>query len=104
MNNTGVRPIQDRVMVRRDPSMDRTKSGLHVPDGLEDWPTVGTVLAVGPHVEDPELAPGLRVFFQSRPASGLIRDDREPGEREKTEWERVILLREEDILGIVEDE
>ncbi len=101
MNETGVRPIQDRVMVRRDKPKNQTKSGLHLPDGAEDWPTTGTVLAVGPRVKEPLIHVGVRVFFQSRPASALIRDDREPGERDHKEWERVVMLREEDVLGIV---
>lgn len=81
-----------------------TKSGIHLPDGAELWPTIGTVLAVGSRVEEKALHEGVRVFFKSRPASALIPDDRLPGQRDHKEWERVVVLREEDIYGIIVEE
>lgn len=102
INDTGVRPVQDRVSVRRDKPKDRTAGGLYVPSGLETWPTIGTVLAVGPRVSDPDIVPGARVFFLSRPSSALITDNREADQPE--EWERVMQLRVSDIVGIIEEE
>jgi co-chaperonin GroES (HSP10) len=100
VNNTGVRPIGDQVMVRRVHAETMT-TFLHLPDGAERWPTVGTVLDVGARVKTSEIVVGVRVLFKSRPASALIPDDREPGAQK--EWERVIMLREDDILCILED-
>ncbi len=99
-NDTGVTPVQDRISVRRD--LPKKVIGLiHVPDGSEEWPQTGVILAVGPRVKDPELVPGLRVLFKPRPASALIWDKREGNNR--PEWDRVTQLREEDILGVVEE-
>lgn len=100
MNNTRVHPIADQVLVRRDEATRMTQY-LHLPDGSEQWSPYGTVLEVGPRVTAPEVQAGIRVLFKPKPASALIRDTREPGQPK--EWERVVMLREDDILGIIED-
>lgn len=98
-NNTGVHPIADQVLVRRDPSQKQTPGGLWVPDGSESWPTFGLVLEVGPRVKEPSIVAGCRVLFKSRPGSALTPDEREGG---KDVWERVVMLKEENILALVE--
>lgn len=99
MNNTGAHPIGNQVMVRRvEP--ERMARGLHLPDGKESWPAIGTVLEVGQRVKTEEIVAGVRVLFKSRPASALLPDVREGG---RSEWERVVMLREEDILCILDD-
>lgn len=98
MNDTGVRPIRDQVLLRRvAPTL--MSGGIHLVE--EEWPNIGTVLAVGPGVKAPELVAGVRVMFHSRPARALIPDTREPNQRK--EWVRVVMLAEEDIMAIVED-
>lgn len=97
-NDTGITPIQDQVLVRRDQADKKMAGGLlWRPDAAWDWPTRGTVLAVGPSVKDPGLVPGARVFFRPRPGSALVPDNREPGEKDKRAWERVIVLRSGDL-------
>lgn len=92
------RPIKNQVLVLRDPSEDRIGS-IYVPQGSERWPSLGTVRAVGGDVVD--VAPGQRVLFQSKPASALIPDPREGG---YPEWKGLVMLRDDDIIGIVEEE
>lgn len=99
-NNTGLRPLKDFLYVKRDPAVT-TKGLLHVPQGLEEWPLVGTVLAVGPDVKDPDVVPGARVLFKNKASSALYPDSREGGMR--PEWERVMKLPFDHILGIVEE-
>jgi co-chaperonin GroES (HSP10) len=89
INDTGVRPIQDQVLVRRDEPEKQTRGGLHLPDGSWDWPVCGTVLAIGPQVTG--LAVGERVLFRSRGSTALIPDTREPDQ--PASWERVVVLR-----------
>lgn len=43
-----IRPLRDRVIVRRDPPNDKTPGGLYVPETARTKVTIGTVLAVGP--------------------------------------------------------
>lgn len=99
VNNTGVKPIGDQVLVRRVPA-DRNAGLIQLPDGAELWRNEGTVLAVGRRVKAKEIRPDVQILFKSRPSSALIRDSREPDQRR--EWEGVIVLREEDILCILE--
>lgn len=120
MNDTGLSPIQDQVLLRRDPATDRVR-GLYVPQGSEEWDERGTVLAVGPLVREPGIVPGARVLFRPRAGSALAPDRREPGQPDA--WERVVVLRSGeapgmarpagpcspdtgagDILGVIEEE
>lgn len=81
-----VRPIQDQILVRRDSPKDKIGS-LYVPTEELVWPTMGTVVAVGPGKFDAEtgerlsddlgLKPGDRVIFKNQPASALHPDHRE---------------------------
>jgi co-chaperonin GroES (HSP10) len=101
-----VRPIRDQVLVRQDPKENKVAGGLlYTPEGSEHWPSTGTVEAVGPGLPnapmDEGLMPGARVLFQRRPASALHRD---LGVGEPEEWKGLIMLRESDILGIIEEE
>jgi co-chaperonin GroES (HSP10) len=111
-NDTGVTPIKDQVLVRRDQAKTQSDGGIWYPDGSSEWPVVGTVLAMGPLVQEPGLEPGARVAFKSRAGTALAPDVREGAHRPG--WERVIVLRTGeadptgktvgDILGFVENE
>lgn len=106
---TTVRPILDSVLVRRDPPRDKLGSGLlFAIQGEEDWPPIGTVIAVGPgaYLADGTRVPldvkvGDRVIFKSQPASALIPDSREGG---REDWANLVMLDYENIHGLVEEE
>lgn len=103
-----VRPIHDQILVKQDPPRAMTKSGLlHVPDGLETWPPIATVIEVGPGRRDaggqrvePDVQIGDRVLFKRRASTALEPDSREPD----PEWPDLIMLEEADIIGVVCDE
>ena len=103
-----ITPIKDQIIIRQDAPKEKLDSGLYLPQGHRDLhDDFGTVLAVGPGritsggVRIPmEVKPGDRVLFKRRPASALVRDPREGGYPK--EWENILVLREDDILGIVE--
>lgn len=79
INNTGITPIQDQVLVRRDQAETKTRSGLlYYPEGSYQWKPTGVVIAIGPKVIDRGLL-GKRVLFSPQAAVGkaLIPDDRE---------------------------
>lgn len=100
MNDTGARPLGERVMVRRDEA--QTLIGLiHAPQGSEQWPQYGTVLAIGAGVQEESITVGCRVIFKPQPASALWWDDRMPDM--PLEWDRVVVLKLENILCVVED-
>ena len=47
MSNTKIRPLQDRIIVKRLDSEEKTASGLYIPDSAKDKPQQGKVIAVG---------------------------------------------------------
>ncbi len=93
-----IRPLYDRILVKRVEAPTKTKGGLYLPESAGEKPSEGEVLAVGQGRlgEDGEVYPlavkvGDRVLF-SRYAGNEIRIDGD---------ERLV-LRENEILGIVE--
>lgn len=89
-----MRVIGKNVLVRQDPP-NEMRGSLYVPQGKEEYPNFGTVLAVGSLVED--VAEGHRVLFQRKPASAIY-----PEARARDEWYGLLVLPEDHILAIVE--
>lgn len=100
LSNIGVRPIRDQVVVRQDPKQERLKSGLYLPDiaSRELQEDIGTVLGVGPDALSVQV--GDRVIFRRRSGSALMPDPREGG---PSEWKDVLILRDEDLVAVLED-
>jgi len=93
-----IRPLQDRVIVRRIKEEEKTKGGLFIPDTAKEKPIEGTVLAVGNGkvledgtVRKLDIKAGDRVLF-----------GKYSGTEVKIEGEEHLILREDDILGVVE--
>jgi chaperonin GroES len=92
-------PVKDNVLVQQDKPEEKTEGGLFMPQGArETYKDIGTVIAVGPGrtTEDGETIPvsvqvGERVLFKRRPASAL-----------EGEWDGLLLLKDDDILGVLE--
>jgi chaperonin GroES len=93
-----IRPLQDRVLVKRLESEEKTKGGIIIPDTAKEKPIEGKVLAVGAgKVGDDgkqralDVKPGDRVLF-----------GKYSGTEVKIDGEEALILREEDILGVIE--
>ena len=93
-----IQPLGDRVVVKALARETVTKSGLVLPDTAKEKPQEGEVLAVGPgKVLDngkrttPEVKVGERVLFA-----------RYAGTEIKMDGEEYLILRENDVMGIVE--
>ncbi len=94
------RPLHDRVLVRRIEEEQRTKGGIIIPDTAKEKPQQGEVLAVGPGSRDEtgKLVPldvkvGDKVLF-----------GKWSGTEVKIEGEELLIMKESDILGILEEE
>ena len=92
------RPLHDRVVVRRLEGEEKTKGGIIIPDTAKEKPVEGKVIAVGNGkvLEDGslrklEVKPGDRVLF-----------GKYSGQEIKVDGEEMVILREDDIVGIVE--
>jgi chaperonin GroES len=96
-----IRPIQNRILVRRDPPTDVTKGGIIIPDNAKQKLTKGTVLAVGKgkmsdrgHFIETTLKVGDRIVFGKYSGS----------EVENRGEEDSIFMVEDEILGVIEGE
>ena len=93
-----IRPLQDRVIVKRLEEEEKTKGGIIIPDTAKEKPQEGKVIAVGKGkmTEDGKLIPldvkvGDRILFGKYSGTEI-----------KIEGEEHLIMREEDILGIIE--
>lgn len=93
-----IRPLHDRVIVKRLESERTTAAGIVIPDSAGEKPDQGEVLAVGPGKRDGsgkiipmDVKVGDRVLF-----------GKYAGQTVKVEGEELLVMREEDIMGVLE--
>jgi chaperonin GroES len=94
-----IRPLHDRVIIRRiEASEAKTAGGLYIPDSAKEKPQEGEVVAVGKgkllengsRVE-PDVKEGDRVLFGKYAGSEV-----------KLDGEELLIMREDEILGVIE--
>lgn len=94
-----IRPLHDRVIVRRTSESDATTAGgLFIPDTAREKPQEGEVIAVG---KGKVLESGTRAEPDVR-AGDLVLFGKYAGSEVKVDGEELLIMREDDILGIVE--
>jgi chaperonin GroES len=93
-----IRPLHDRVIVRRLEEEEKTKGGIIIPDSAKETPAEGEVVAVGPGARDDkgkvtpiDLKVGDHVIFSKYAGTDV-----------KIEGEEHMIMKEEDILGVIE--
>ena len=93
-----IKPLSDRVVVRRVDSESVTKGGIVIPDAAAEKADQGTVLAVGPGKRNKETSEliALDVAVGDRVLFGKF-----SGQTVKVDSEELLILREEDILGVI---
>ena len=94
----GFRPLHDRVVVRRLDSEEKTKGGIIIPDTAKEKPSEGVIVSVGPGARDDsgkvtalDVKAGDRVLF-----------GKWSGTEVKVDGEDLLIMKESDIMGIVE--
>lgn len=93
-----VRPLQDRVLVRRVKEEEKTKGGIIIPDSAKEKPIEGLVVAVGNgKVQDDGSLRALDVKAGDRILFGKY-----SGTEVKVDGEDHLILREDDILGVLD--
>ena len=92
-----LKPLQDRVLVKRLEESDKTKGGIIIPDTAKEKPSEGQVVAVGPGTlnkegnrNTPEVKIGDKILFSKY-----------SGDEVKINGEDLIIFKEEDVLGIL---
>jgi chaperonin GroES len=93
-----IRPLQDRVIVQRIEEEEKTKGGLIIPDTAKEKPQEGKIIAVGKGKlnEDGKITP-MDVKVNDRVLFGKY-----SGTEINIDGEEHLIMREEDILGIIE--
>ena len=94
---TKIRPLHDRVIVKRIAEEEKTKGGIIIPDTAKEKPQEGEVIAVGPGGRDEsgklipiDLKPGNRVLF-----------GKWSGTEVKLDGEELLIMKESDIMGVI---
>jgi chaperonin GroES len=93
-----LQPLGDRVVIEREASEERTSGGILLPDSAQNKPARGTVVSVG---EGRLLEDGTRNKLQVK-AGDRVLFSSYAGEQFKVGEDELLLMREEDILAIVE--
>ncbi len=92
-----IKPLHDRVIVKRLEVAEKTKGGIIIPDSAKETPDEGKIIAAGPgrrdeqgKVQPLDVKKGDTVLFSKYSGTEI-----------KVEGEELIIMREDDILGIV---
>jgi chaperonin GroES len=98
MKNVKVRPLQDRIVVKRIAEEERTSGGLYIPDNAKEKPSQGEVIAVGNgkvldngKVKTLDVKVGDRIMFGKYSGSEI-----------KIDGVEHLILREDEVLGVIE--
>ena len=95
----GIKPLADRVLVRRIEEEEIKKGGIIIPDTAKEKPQKGEVIAVGPGRIDEN---GKRIPMEVK-AGDKILFSKYAGTEVKIEEEEYLIMREDDILAIIEE-
>jgi chaperonin GroES len=94
-----LRPLQDRVLVRRVEPERKTPGGIFIPDTAQEKPVEGEVVAVGPGIRDEhgnvqplDVRAGDRVLFGKWSGSEI-----------KITGEELMIMKESDIMGVLDN-
>ncbi len=93
-----IRPLHDRVIVKRLEEERKTASGIVIPDAAAEKPDQGQILAVGPGKRDEN---GKHVVLDVKVGDRIL-FGKYAGQTVKVDGEEVLVMREEDIMGVVE--
>lgn len=93
-----VKPLSDRVLVKRLESNEKTSSGLYIPDTAKEKPLEGEVVAVGPGKTDDNG----KLIAMNVKAGDKVLVGKYAGTEIKIGGAEHVVVREEEILGVVE--
>ncbi|MDD5454776.1 MAG: co-chaperone GroES [Candidatus Ratteibacteria bacterium] len=93
-----IKPLNDRILVKRLEAEEKTKGGIVLPETAKEKPKEGEVIAVGPGKmlesgkrQSLELKKGDKIIFESYAGTEI-----------KIEGKEYLLMKEDDVLGIIE--
>jgi chaperonin GroES len=93
-----IRPLQDRVIVKRVEEEEKTKGGIIIPDTAKEKPMEGKVIAAGKG----KLMEDGKVHALDVKAGDRVLFGKYSGTEVKIDGEEHLIMREDDILGVIE--
>lgn len=92
------KPLKDRILVKYSSEEEKTAGGLYIPDAAKEKPQKGEVISVGTGkvTDDGKLQP------MEVKVGDIVLFDKYSGSKIKMDSEEYLIIKEEDILGIVE--
>ena len=93
-----IRPLQDRIIVKRLESEEKTKGGIIIPDSAQEKPMEGKVISDGKgklNDDGKRIAPDVK-------AGDVVLFSKYAGTEVKIDSEEHLIMREDDILGVIE--
>jgi chaperonin GroES len=93
-----VRPLQDRLLVRRVEEVEKTRGGIIIPESAKERPLEGTVIAVG---SGKRLEDGTLVKLDVKVGDTIL-FGKYTGTEIKVDGVEHIIVREDEVLGIIE--
>ena len=93
-----LRPLQDRILVQRVEEEDKTKGGIIIPDTAKEKPIEGRVIAAGKGKLNEE---GKRIALEVKKGDRIL-FGKYSGAEVKIEGEEYLIMREDDVLGIID--
>ena len=93
-----VRPLHDRVIIRREEQQEVMKGGIVIPDSAKEKPQKGEVIAAGQGKRTEE---GILIALEVKKGDKVL-FGKYSGTEYKSDEEDLIIMREDDILAIIE--
>jgi len=93
-----LRPLQDRILVQRVKEEEKTKGGIIIPDTAKEKPIEGKVIAAGKGKLNEE---GKRIALEVKKGDRIL-FGKYSGSEVKIEGEEYLIMREDDVLGIID--
>ena len=93
-----IRPLHDRVIVKRLDQERKTASGIVIPDNAAEKPDQGEIVAVGKGKKDEQ---GKLIALDVKPGDKVL-FGKYSGQTVKVKGEELLVMREEDIMGVIE--
>ena len=93
-----IRPLADRILVKREDPSETVRGGIIIPDTAKEKPQEGKVVAAGPGRLDED---GKRIKMEVKKGDRILMG-KYAGTEVKLDGEEHIIMREEDVLAVIE--
>ena len=98
MSKMKIRPLADRILVKREEASDTVRGGIIIPDTAKEKPQEGKVVAVGPGRVDDD---GKRVPLEVKKGDRILMG-KYAGTEVKIDGVEHLIMREDDVLAVIE--